>query len=138
MMKIGENMTVMFDKRTATRLHNELNEVLRAFAEKNGLSLEASSARFGTFEFNKKVKFSVKTKAAAAATSSIEKDKFQIYSSKYGYDWKLFGQVVKIAGVEYKVVGVNPRSYRKPVKLERVSDGRGFKCSGAFLPKAAA
>ena len=131
-------MTVMFDKRTATRLHNELNEVLRAFAEKNGLSLEASSARFGTFEFNKKVKFSVKTKAAAAATSSIEKDKFQIYSSKYGYDWKLFGQVVKIAGVEYKVVGVNPRSYRKPVKLERVSDGRGFKCSGAFLPKAAA
>ena len=48
------------------------------------------------------------------------------------------GKVVKIAGVEYKVVGVNPRSYRKPVKLERVRDGRGFKCSGAFLPKAAA
>jgi hypothetical protein len=135
----AEKMTtaIFFNKLSANRLHKDLNEVLQAFAEKNGLEFQLTRASVGTFEFNKKIKFSIKSKAAADATASIEKDKFQTYSSKYGYDWRLFGKIVNVAGIEYKVIGVNPRSYRKPVKLERVSDGLGFKCASKFLPKVA-
>lgn len=46
-----------------------------------------------------------------------------------GYDASLFGKIVKIAGAEYRVVGVNTRSRKQPIKLERVSDKRDFKCN---------
>ena len=137
-MKIGDNMNVfMFDKPRAKRIHNELNEVLRAFAEKNGLEFQPSSARFGTFEFSKKVQFKVKSEAAKEADTSAAQSEFKNYAWKFGYDYKLFGKVVKIAGTEYKVVGVNTRSSKQPIKLQRVSDSRSFKCNVLALRTAA-
>lgn len=138
MMKIGDNMSVfMFDKPRAKRIHDELNEVLRAFAEKNGLEFQPSSARFGTFEFSKKVQFKVKSEAAQVTAEIDARNDFRLNAFKFGYDSKLFGKVVKISGTEYKVVGVNTRSRKQPIKLQRVSDSRSFKCNVLALRAAA-
>lgn len=128
---------IMFDKRNATVIHNELNGLLREFAAKHGLELKPTAAKFGSFEFQKKLEFKVKSQEAKAANDLDAKFKFQRYANKYGYDYTLFGKVVKVAGVEYKITGINPRSYRRPIQLERVSDKRSMKCNAGFLKMGA-
>ena len=136
-MKIGESKIMMFDERRAITIHNELNQLLKDFGAKHGLELMPSRARFGTFDFKKKLEFKIKTKAAKVTDELKEKFNFQRYAGKYSYDSKLFNQVVNIGGVEYRVVGVNPRAYKKPIKLVRTRDNRNFKCNAIFLKAAA-
>ena len=127
----------MFDKYTAIELHNKFNAAMKKFAEENGLKFEPTSARFGAFEFSKKVKFTIKSQASTATEELNAKFKFQRYANHYGLASSLFGKVVNIAGVEYRVAGVNTRARKKPINLTRVSDNRNFRCSPAFLKSAA-
>ena len=124
------------DRANATRLHNDLNILLKKFAADNGLTLKPTSAKFGSFDFNKKITLKINSTAAATTDRMNDKLKFQMYSGKYNYDSNLFNQIVNIAGTSYRVDGVNPRSYRKPIKLIRVSDNKSFKCNSSFLKSA--
>jgi hypothetical protein len=119
----------MFDKSRAKRIHDDLNALLQDFAERNGLEFQPSRARFSTYDFGKKVQFKVKSSAAQEANDSELRASFVSNARKFGYDASLFGKIVKIAGAEYRVVGVNTRSRKQPIKLERVSDKRDFKCN---------
>lgn len=121
----------------AKKLHNELNSLLKKFAEDNGLALEPSNAKFSSFDFTKKITLKLKTQAAMVKEDMQEKLKFQRYAEKFGYDSRLFRSYVKISGVEYQVMGVNPRSYKRPLKIVRVCDLHSFKCNAAFLKSAA-
>lgn len=138
MMKIGANVKyISFDKRSATELHNKFNALVKQFAEENGLKFQPSTARFGTFEFTKKVKLTIETQASKATEELDQKFKFQRFAYKNGISAGLFGKVVNIGGVEYRVAGVNTRAHKQPVKLVRVRDNRGFKCNVNFLKSAA-
>lgn len=128
---------VMFDKRSATELHNKFNDAMKKFAEENGLKFEPTRASFGTFEFVKKVKLTIPSQAAAATEELDQKFKFQRFANENGISAGLFGKIVKIGGIEYRVAGVNTRAYKKPVKLVRVRDNRSFKCNVNFLKDAA-
>lgn len=127
---------VMFDKRSATELHNKFNDAMKKFAEENGLKFEPTRASFGTFEFIKKVKLTIPSKAAAATEEMDAKFKFQRFAAKHGLPGSLFGKVVSIGGIEYRVAGVNTRAYAKPIKLVRVRDNRSFKSNVQFLKMA--
>ena len=77
-MKIGANVKyITFDKRNAGELHNKFNALVKQFATENGLKFEPSSARFGTFEFTKKVKLTIETQASKATEELDQKFKFQ-------------------------------------------------------------
>lgn len=128
---------IMFDKRSATELHNKFNDVMRKFAAENGLKFQPSSARFGTFEFTKKVKLTIETQASQATDELDQKFKFQRFASKNGISASLFGKVVNLGGVEYRVVGINTRAPKRPIKLVRTRDNRSFKCNVQFLKDAA-
>lgn len=127
----------MFDKRSATELHNKFNELMKKFAEENGLKFEPTRAKFGTFEFTKKVQFKIDTVASEATDELQKKFDFQRFANKNGISGTLFGKVVDLGGIEYRIVGVNTRSYRRPIQLVRVRDNRSFKCNVAFIKNAA-
>jgi hypothetical protein len=133
-MKIGDNVKyTMFDKRSATELHNKFNEAMRKFAEENGLEFQRTNAKFGTFEFTKKVQFKIASQASAATQELDEKFKFQRFAVKNGISSAIFNKVVNIGGVDYRVVGVNTRAHKKPIKLVRVRDNRSFKCPVIYV-----
>lgn len=126
----------MFNKQSAIEMHKKLNTLLKQFAEENGLTLEPSSAKFGSFEFSKKIKMKVASKAAVATDEMDRKFQFQRFAYKHGLNSGLYGQVVTLMGIQYRVTGVNTRKYRRPVELKRLRDNISCNCSPEFLKQA--
>ncbi len=104
-------------------LREDINEALKAVAIKHGLeSLKAGNCSYddtqATFKVAANLKVADETKNAKIA--------FNL--RMIGLEPTDLNRVITIAGKQFKIVGVNTRSRKNPIEIERVSDGAKFCC----------
>jgi hypothetical protein len=104
-------------------LREDMDQALKTVAIKYGLeSLTTGSCSFdeteATFKVTAKCKVSVATKVA----------KNVLEMQMVGLQESDLNREVEIQGAMFKIVGANTRSRKNCVEIERVSDGKSFRC----------
>jgi hypothetical protein len=105
-------------RQDAATLGREVEEALRAVAERHGLTV---SVRGGTYDagfFKPRVEFK---------TDGSDKQEFERYATMYGLQATDFGRTFTSQGREFKVAGIAPRSTRRPILATETRTGRTFK-----------
>lgn len=130
-----------FDKPTLRSLREDVDQALRAVAEKHGITLSLGSIKFDATSFTGQLKATVLNPATGVVPT--EEREFHAYARMFGFEPSDYRRVVRIDGVEYRMIGFKTRAPRRPVVLERVhGPGGGVVCSPeyvqAFLTRQAA
>lgn len=112
--------------RTVLReLRGEIEEALKDLGEKHGVVFSVGSANFlptvATF------KLEVATKAEDGTVNTKDAENFRSLCYLYQLRPEHLHKLLTFNGTQYKLVGLNPRSGKYPLIVERVSDGKGFK-----------
>jgi hypothetical protein len=111
------------------QMGKEIEEAVASIAEKHGVDISYGGGRYDVLSATLKLKISART---SDGKTKAQVD-FENYAKLYDLDPSLLGQTVKMRNRHYKIVGLNPRCTKNAVSLERVPDGRGFKCSPEHL-----
>ena len=121
------------DRVTARALIRELNTAIQMVVERNGLKVtKECSGRFSSTLF--RINFEVGIRMRNGKSS--EQIQFELCSLKRQYPTNWFGQTVVLGGVSYIIVGVNPRSNKQCIKLNRSSDGKPYKATVSQIASA--
>lgn len=121
-----------FDRPTTKRLTDDLLRELEGFCSERGISVAFAGGTIGTSEAT--IKLAFKTDVAKADPSvTMEGQAFQIFAPGAGLDPEMLGKIVTNGRDSFRVVGWNPSAPKKPIVLERVSDGAALRAAPAWL-----
>ena len=103
-----------FDKENLPKVRNELNAILKAYADKNGLTIDIGNIKFSAGEF----KTTLDVKIVGAVTQSDKA--LERIMSMY--------QLGKIGNDGSTLTGYNSRAHAYPVQYNDIN-GNSMKCS---------
>ena len=107
------------DKVTARLLGKEAEEVLRAVAEKHGLTLTSKGGSYSPSDTTVKFVFAV---------SGADKEVFERYCKFYDLTANDFHAEFKMSGKTFRITGINTRAPKFAILIEDVKTGKGYKC----------
>ncbi len=107
----------------AKALQSQIGEAVRAIAAQHGITLTKNSATYGADGLSLRLGF------APPATEESEKAKWATQAPRFGLPGDRFGATITVGKDDFRVVGIDPKSPAKPVRLSRVTDGAAFKCN---------
>jgi hypothetical protein len=106
-------------------LSSEIQAAVADIATKYGVKLTVGGGNLGTNEGM--IKIQVALEVTASGKSAAE-EKFARYCHYFGMEPDHYGTTVRIQNAFFKIVGLNPSAPKNSIELERVSDGKNFKC----------
>lgn len=112
---------------TAPMLHelrNELNEAVRAVAEKHGITIKFGNATYQDLT----AKFNVELAFAASGSFDPEKTIWDQNCARLGLDAEDYGKEFTFLGETeiYRIVGFKPKARTNCIRICRVRDGKEF------------
>jgi len=120
----------MITRASVKAFHEELDEVLKAFAEKHGMVFKQASVRFTDKEISGRMSFVV-----ASEQENVTNAKAERYARRYSYAIHV-GQPVHFQGKEYTVLDITSRGSVKikdeAGKVWRVRPGQARSLMGAY------
>ena len=118
----------MLDRKRVQNLSNDLDRVLKEFAEKNGLSVQTGSIRFSSTDFT------VKVKIFDTESGDVEQVEFEKYCSAFNLIKSDYRRPFEHNGKTFKLTGFKPRSPKFPI-LATNSNGEQYKFQESILIK---
>ena len=112
-------------------MRKDIDEALKAVAEKHNCTIHAGSANYTSESFN--IKLEVVENSSDGSTVTKEELDWKANASLFGLDVDLLGKTVKIQGKDYEIVGLKPRSRKYPVLGKDLSNGKTYKFPAEFL-----
>lgn len=97
-----------FDKATVKLMRTEIENALRAVAEKYDLQMDMGRITFSATEFRGKL--SVRVKQPGEASNPVASNPYSKYLTPDRYPELSLGMKVVVSGAEYTVVGARPRA----------------------------
>lgn len=98
-------------------MNDDMEQALKAVAEKHGVSIEVGSARFTSQNATFKVQIAVIGKGGVADTR--EAQDFRIFATSYGLSPDDLGQIFPYGGKELTIVGLSRKSAKYPILCKR-------------------
>lgn len=116
-------MITQFNKPTASSFAQEAKLALAALAAKHGVTLTYRGGEFSpdSFEF----KFQAVVASTDGAPVGPEANAFKQLAPLYGLQASDLGRVVRLDGVDMRIVGLRPRASKRPILLERIAGPAG-------------
>jgi len=115
----------MITKQKIRTMREDINEALKAVAEKHGCTISAGSASYSDSSFNLKLEVVENSTDGSVVTKAMidwnENAKF------LGLDESLLGKTVMIQGKPLEIVGLKPRASKYPVLGKDARDGKTYK-----------
>lgn len=112
-------------------LNAEVEQALKAVAERHGLSVTVGGGTYDAGSFKPKVEFT---------TADAGRAEWTRYARIFGLPADGFGKTIDHKGTQYRMAGIAVGRSKFPVKAERVRDGKMFGLTvaevAAKLPKA--
>lgn len=110
-------MADQIDRPLLRALNADMEEALKAVAEKHGVSIDVGNASFTSQNATFKVQVAVIGKGGVADTR--EAQDFRIFASSYGLSADDLGQTFPYGGKEYTIVGLSRKSSKYPIVCKR-------------------
>jgi hypothetical protein len=107
----------MIDKTTAQHISTESVKALQEVAEKFDLTVTAGRGAYDDTMFEIKMIFK---------TADADLTEFGRYAPSFGLQPEHFGATFLSRGLEYKITGIAPKNWKRPILCER-ADGSKFK-----------
>jgi len=116
----------MITKQKIQEMRKDINEALKAVAEKHNCTISGGNANYTTDSFS--IKLSVVEKSSDGSTVTKEQLDWKSNAKFFGLDVELLGKSVKLNdGTNYEIIGLKPRSRKYPVLGKNLSNGKTFK-----------
>ncbi len=132
-MTRDDTLTGAFTRAECKALGEAVAAALKPVADRFGLEVAVGGGTFDETFFKPRVAFRTRTAAV---------DTWARYAPSFGLPIDGVGKIVTLAlgGVpkSYRIAGIKIESRRFPVLVERVGDGRPFRCTAAGVIKALA
>jgi hypothetical protein len=120
-------------KTHSKQLEADLAEVFARY----GLKLTRNAATI--WPDSGEVKFRCETSYLDAEDAAArDKHQWEQYACLYDVPVDAFGKVITVAGTEFKIVGLDGKARKSPIKLARVKDNKPFQCSADAIRRALA
>jgi len=103
-----------FNKDKVSLARIKVQKALDELGKEMGCTFKMGTIRYDDFTFRTKLEVKVNSPEANTAKADVP-------------SWFPMNKTIIIRGVQFKISGYNPRSYKKPVQLTRVKDGKLFK-----------
>jgi hypothetical protein len=126
-------MSTTFTKDTIKKLRSEIDKALSPLGKKYKIEFNLGNIYFTENQFRGKLTGTSDRKAVVQKKKETDEHSFKVFAKYSGLDPNLLGKVITLGTTQYKIVGWNNRARKSPVKLQRVSDGKGFKASVDFI-----
>src|SRR5271157_6018674 len=120
-----------FDKNNLTTLRNDFDAAMRQLAQKHGVRIRLKTLRYDSLKANGTVEFVAIGDASTAADPqaaqlAIYKAEFAKYAASFGLKPEQYGATIKSGRDTYKLVGLKPRSPKRPILAQNVADGKVY------------
>jgi hypothetical protein len=118
--------TMTLDRKIVNNITDDMTVAVQDVAKKHGVVIKFKS---GTFSLtNATVKFTVDViDAEKGVANSQERKDYQRLAAFHGLSPDWLDQAFTVSGAVYTVIGLRPRSYKFPVIVRRISNGKLFK-----------
>jgi hypothetical protein len=113
-----------FDPKNCEQVRVAVNEALADIGKKFGIKIGTGRGKYRDMHFTLTVEASVVGEGGIDLSDKVD---FVQYAVAFGLRPDMFGKTFKANGEEYRIVGLNLKANKMPVKCVRVSDGRDFK-----------
>jgi len=121
-------MSVEITRQFLVNAREEMGIALKEFGEKYGLKITVGSASYTAGEAgNATFKVELATQNESGRVFTKKSNDFLMHAERLGFLPEDLNKEFKYAGNTYKLIGVNPKSYKYPLIVERVPDGKQFK-----------
>ena len=107
-------MFKIFNKDNVSIARIKVQKTLDELGKEIGCTFKMGHIRYGDFGFRTKLEVKLNSPEANVVKADVP-------------SWFPINKIVMIRGIQFKISGYNPRSYKKPVQLTRVRDGKEFK-----------
>ncbi len=128
-------MKTSFTRETVKLLRKEINKTLAPLSKKLGIEFDLGTIRFTPYEMRVKLTGTANKKEVASKKKEEDANNFKVFGRYSGLDPSDLGKTFTFNGNQFKVVGWNTKARKNAVKLQRLPDGKGFKCSVAQLKR---
>ena len=120
-----------FDKGNLPELRKDINEALKAIAEKHNISISLGKCSFTNQCAEFKLDASIITEDGVMTKEASD---FLRCSFKYGLDDSDLFKVFKgNDGKDYKLVGANINARKAPLVIQDIVTGKEYKCMTGFI-----
>lgn len=121
-----------FDRATCEQVRKAVDAAIADVGTKYGLKMTTGRGKYRDMHFSIQVEASIMDESG---TDLSEKTDFEMYAKAYGLSPDIFGKTFTQRDGSFRVVGLNLRSDKMPVKCVRIQDGKHFKFAvKAVLP----
>ena len=131
---VSNNASPKGEIKMITEINKNVCDVLRQKMQEtlDEMGIQGVEAKVGNAVYNKQnVVFKVTLATVVDGVAQTrEKTDWARCCYRWGLKKDMLGKIFKSGGVEYKIVGCNPKAHKFPILTERVSDGKRYKHSG--------
>lgn len=117
-----------FDRKNLKDIRLQINSELEKMSKKLGIQFSIGNISFQEKSFTTKMSAVLAGDSAEAAKIEFEKNCWRA-----GVNKDMFGKVISYAGKSYKICGIKPRSWKRPILAER--NGSQYKFAKDFAEK---
>ena len=106
-------------------MRKDIDEALKAVAEKHNCTISAGRANYSDESFN--IKLEVVENSSDGSTVTQAQLDWKANARRFGLNVDLLGKTVQIQGKDFEIVGLKPRSSKYPVLGKDLSNGKTYK-----------
>ena len=108
----------------------DFNEQMNVLEEKHDVTIKLGTLRYDDTSAKATLELKLKTDASGKPIAQIE---FENVCELYGLTPEHYGKTIIRNGVEYKLVAIEPKNYKKPIIIEDVKAGVRYKANKEIL-----
>lgn len=116
----------MLDHTKLKLIGKDIDAALQAVGEKHGVEIKYDGGRFTSSNATLKLSVGVINSVTGEAETKERQD-FKTYAKSFGLSPDMLDKVFTMQGKAYRVCGLKPRSYKRPVLAELVGTGKVYK-----------
>lgn len=115
-------------------VHADARRVLEAVAAKHGIAIAVKGGTYTGTNFRFSLEFA--TIASDGVVMSKDARNFLANSRTFGIEPSALGKIITLKGDEYRIVGLNTRSVKRPIKLISLTTGSSWSWSAGATKRA--
>jgi len=117
----------MFDRAETRKIVDQIEDTLQPLSAQLGLHIETGNARYSSTNIT--LKINISTINAKGQPTTKEVTDFQHNAASYGLSPDDLYKQFDYFGNRYEIIGCKPRSYKFPLIVKKVSNGKHYKFS---------
>jgi len=119
-----------FDRQNLKDLRNDFDQAVAGLAKKYGIAISLGNIRFDAAKATSKVEFVVTTPGTANPREALMAADFSRYAESFGLKPEQYGETFTFGFGRkrntYKLVGLKPRSPKRPIVGTSLRDGKDY------------